>query len=93
MEAQKLGDNQARVKVPTDYAMSQGVYVYKNTENPEEISSYWYLRSPGFYDDIELRGQERFIVQAVYSDGRIITGESTRNTSTGIVPAIKINLE
>ena len=93
VEAQKLGDNQARVKVPTDYAMSQGVYVYKNTENPEEISSYWYLRSPGFYDDIELRGQERFIVQAVYYDGRIITGESTRNTSTGIVPAIKINLE
>ena len=93
LEAKNLGGDETRIKLPTDYALSQGVQVYRDTETAEVLSAYWYLRSPAFYNDIEYRGRERSLVHYIYNDGRIIQGESVKSACMGIVPAITLILE
>ncbi len=81
--------NEARMLKPTEYAKSQGVYIFSDASDPHYVGySYWWLRSPS--DDDQ---------QAMYvsSSGSIMGGEGTYGrdvnyTYSGVVPAVKIRL-
>ncbi|MCR4661626.1 MAG: leucine-rich repeat protein [Clostridia bacterium] len=69
-----------RTKQGSDYAKSQGLYVYSS-------NSYWWLRSPCYYN-----AEEAHIVKSDGITGQYIDSHVSCNNS-GVVPALTINLE
>ncbi len=73
----------ARFGQGSDYAQSQGLFVYRSSDNNYNGNSYWFLRSPGLYSHscCEVDGY-----------GCSISVFSVYNSHYGIRPAMKLNL-
>lgn len=74
----------AKWKKASDYALSQGCYVWKKSDSEYNRNSTWLLRSPSY--------QYNTHVACVNYDGRASDEAAVYQTSVGIVPAIWITL-
>lgn len=77
-------EDSAKWKKASDYARSQGCYVWAKSDSPYNGTSSWLLRSPYYQYDNQ--------AVCVNVDGRTSQGAGTYQTSIGVVPAMKVNL-
>lgn len=71
----------ARFGKGSDYAQSQGLYVYRNSGSTYNGNSYWFLRSQGFFSDYCCRVSS-------YGDSGSF---SVDGTDYGVRPALRFN--
>ena len=76
-------NDSARQLKGSDYAKSQGLYVYHSSDSSYDGCSLWRLRSPGYLS---------YYTCIVYRDGHVCGDFSTNFTCFGVVPALKLNL-
>ena len=73
-----------RRKQGTDYAKSQGLWVYRSSSSVYNGNSYWWLRSPYCENNNDARG--------VNYAGNAEFSNLVYSTSDGVVPALQITL-
>lgn len=76
----------AKLKKASDYARSQGCYVWKKSDSEYNGNSTWLLRSPSSYNNYDDH------VACVGYDGDAGDTAGTYQTSIGVVPAMWVDL-
>ena len=79
--SESSAEDTARQMKGTDYAKSQGLWVYNDADSSYNVNSWWWLRSP--YNSSS--------ATEVGNDGWASSDSCVNSTSRGIVPAFKFN--
>ena len=80
-----FGSDEARMCVPTAYAIANGAWTSDTYTKGDAATCYWWLRSPGYM---------QYNAAGVISAGSVsYMGSSVRSDRDGVRPALWINLD